>query len=90
MKSGKTSRWFSDVAGKSLNHVNDDLKSTIPHLHKLLYITGNNKHDFPVAFASNALYVLERNGSGNKEDYENILIPILKKKIEYLHAEGVA
>lgn len=43
-----------------------------------------------MAFASNVLYVLERNGGGNKEDYEKILLPILKKKMEYLHAEGVA
>ena len=27
---------------------------------------------------------------GNKAEYEKVLIPILKKKIEYLHAEGVA
>jgi hypothetical protein len=42
----------------------------------------------PVAFASNALYVLERNGLGNKEYYEKLL-PVLKNKIEYLHSEGV-
>jgi len=54
-----------------------------------LYIT-TGKEDLPVGFASNALYILERTGEGNKEDYEKVLLPVLKKKIEYLHAEGVS
>jgi len=58
-------------------------------LSKILYIT-TGKEDLPVGFASNALYILERTGEGNKEDYDKILLPILKKKIEYLHAEGVS
>lgn len=44
----------------------------------------------PVAFASNALYILERYGLGNKEDYERVLLPILREKAQYLHSEGVA
>jgi hypothetical protein len=46
--------------------------------------------DLPVAFAANALYVFERNGGGNKEDYDKLLLPILREKVDYLHAEGVA
>lgn len=33
---------------------------------------------------------MERNGSGNREYYETILVPLLKEKFDYLHAEGVA
>lgn len=43
-----------------------------------------------MAYASNSLYVLERNGAGNREDYEKVLLPLLRKKAEYLHSEGVA
>jgi hypothetical protein len=43
-----------------------------------------------VAFATNALYVLERNGATAREAYDKLLLPIIRKKAEYLHAEGVA
>jgi len=43
-----------------------------------------------VAYVSNALYVFERNGGGNKEYYDQILLPMLKNKIDNLHAEGVS
>lgn len=46
--------------------------------------------DLPVAFASNTLYVLERNGTSQRDAYDNLLLPILRNKVEYLHAEGVA
>ena len=48
--------------------------------------------DLPVAFASNTLYVLERNNLGDitREAYENLLLPVLRAKVEHLHAEGVA
>jgi hypothetical protein len=36
------------------------------------------------------LYVLERNGGGDREAYSKVLLPILREKSEYLHAEGVA
>ena len=53
---------------------------------------GAKLPDLPVAFASNTLYVLERNGAGaeTREAYEHLLLPILREKVEYLHAEGVA
>jgi hypothetical protein len=44
----------------------------------------------PVAFATNTLYVLERNGLGAREAYEKVLLPIIREKGEYLHAEGVS
>jgi hypothetical protein len=46
--------------------------------------------DLPVAFATNTLYVLERNGASAREAYERLLIPVIKAKAEYLHAEGLA
>ncbi len=36
------------------------------------------------------MYVLERNGLSSKETYENVLLPVLKAKADYLHSEGVA
>lgn len=56
----------------------------------MLEVLDPAKHDLPAAFASNALYILERNGLGSRDIYERVLIPILKKKIDFLHAEGVA
>ena len=58
-------------------------------MQKALYVSKGSEN-LPVAFASNALYVLERNGGGNRDDYEKVLLPILRKKIDYLHGEGVA
>lgn len=80
---------------KSLTNINEDLNSTIPKLQNILYVLqpqqpGDKIRDLPVAFASNALYVLERNGATQRDAYENLLLPILREKAEYLHAEGVA
>ena len=46
----------------------------------------------PVAFASNALYILARNGMVRANDrvVEEKLIPLLHAKKDYLHGEGVA
>lgn len=47
--------------------------------------------DLPVAFASNAIYVLERNGDYSlRHEYERLLLPLLKNKLQNLHAEGIA
>lgn len=89
MKSGKANKFTVDINQKSLQSVRGDLSVNLNLLDRLLYVT-NQSHDLPVAFASNALYILERNGGGNREYYDNILLPILRKKSEYLHAEGVA
>ena len=43
-----------------------------------------------MAFASNTIYIMEKNGNSDIEIYNKILLPILKRKLEYLHAEGVA
>lgn len=53
---------------------------------------GAKVPDLPVAFATNTLYVLERNGAGaeTREAYEHLLLPILRAKVDNLHAEGVA
>lgn len=89
LNGGKPNKWTAQVAVKSLEKVREDLAKYLPQLDKLLYVTQQNQ-DLPVAFASNALYVLERNGGGNREYYETVLLPVLRKKLQYLHAEGVA
>lgn len=64
------------------------------NLESVLYILepaeGKKIADLPVAFASNTLYVLERNNAGSRDSYSKLLIPIIKQKAEYLHAEGLA
>ena len=96
MKSGKPNKLSQNTTEKSLSSVNDDLVKAIPTLQNTLYVlqpqAGGKVPDLPVAFASNALYVLERNGAGaeTREAYEHLLLPILRQKVEYLHAEGVA
>lgn len=48
----------------------------------------------PVAFATNVLYVLARNGLAQTPESHKIinekLIPLMLKKEHYLHAEGIA
>lgn len=48
----------------------------------------------PVAFATNALYVLARNGLAQTPESHKLiherLIPLLLRKQDYLHAEGLA
>lgn len=86
----------SAFSEKSLGKVAEDLQQTLPQLANLLYVLqpsqGQTAPDLPVAFATNTLYVLERNGLGERvrDTYENLLIPIIRNKAEYLHAEGVA
>ena len=49
-------------------------------------------HNLPVAFASNTLYVLARNGLAHDSGQliRQRLVPALLKKQTYLHGEGVA
>ena len=46
----------------------------------------------PVAFATNALYILARNGmiASNDRVVAEKLIPLLHEKKDYLHGEGIA
>jgi len=62
----------------------------LQQLHKLLYIASDSSK-LPVAFASNALYVLERTEHPERAQfYESLLLPVLREKAQYLHAEGVS
>ena len=89
MHSGKPNSWTKNVAFQSLQACIKDLEEGLQTLDRLLYVS-TSMHDLPVAFASNTLYILERFGRGNREYYDKILLPILKQKAEYLHAEGLA
>jgi len=74
----------------SLRAVEEDLAKYIPHLDRFIGLLNSERDNLPVAFATNALYVLEKNGQGNREHYDRVLLPVLKSKIEYLHSEGVS
>lgn len=90
MKSKKLKNWQKNTNQAFLLDVRKDITENLVHLERILSV-GKGDEDLPVAFAANALYILERNGAGyTEEDYSKILLPLLKKKIEYLHAEGVA
>lgn len=76
---------------KVLKKIEEDLDNGFVHLRDMLNILKEKQdHDVPVAFASNALYALEKNGHRDEELYEKVLFPILKKKAQYLHADGLA
>lgn len=96
LKSGKPNKLTLPTTQKSLSAVQDDLTKVLPALQNMLYVLrpAENKQvpDLPVAFATNALYILERNSVGQqvRDVYEGLLLPVLKAKSEYLHAEGVA
>jgi hypothetical protein len=90
LSSGKNSSNQEQYATQSLREVEEDLARYLPYLERFLGLLNPEKNNIPVAFASNALYVLEKNGLGNREQYERVLLPILRSKIENLHAEGVS
>jgi hypothetical protein len=50
-----------------LREVEEDLARYLPYLERFLGLLNPEKNNVPVAFASNALYVLEKNGLGNRE-----------------------
>jgi hypothetical protein len=89
MSSGKANNFTKQLTLTSLKSCRKELDEALNTMDRLLYIS-KNMHDMPVAFASNALYVLERFGRGNKQYYDTVILPILKNKAEYLHAEGLA
>lgn len=93
LKSGKAGM-LGSVATKSLAAVDEDIQAHLKDLESVLYVLepaeGKRLTDLPVAFASNTLYVLERNSVGARDSYSKLLIPIIKQKAEYLHAEGLA
>ena len=96
-KSGKVNKLTDNFSKKSLFSINDDLNQTLPQLQNILYVLQPQRADaklpdLPVAFATNTLYVLERNGTGQaaREAYERLLLPTIRNKVDYLHAEGVA
>ena len=76
---------------KTLDIVEDELFDGFDNLKTLLTILSTRENnDFPVSFASNVLYSLEKNGLRNEEMYEKVLFPVLKEKAQYLHADGLA
>lgn len=94
LRSGKANYFTKHASEKSLANVTSDLSTSLPHLANLVHIlepTNGGLVNLPVAFASNTLYALERNGVSNGRDkYEGLLLPVLRAKAEHLHAEGVS
>ena len=89
MSSGTFSRFTVNYNKQALEAVKKDIETNLKHLERIIN-AGNGNEDLPVAFASNTLYTLERNNLGNHEYYDSVLIPLLKRKVHNLHAEGIA
>jgi hypothetical protein len=69
-----------------------DLDENLNALGRIFDI-ANNKSNLPVAFATNSMYVMVRNGQyiqGIREIIEGDLLPRAMEKSEHLHAEGIA
>lgn len=76
---------------KQLLKIESELHHGFESLNELMIIMKEKGQlDFPVSFAANALYALEKNGLRNEKMYESILYPILRNKAQYLHSEGLA
>ena len=71
-----------------LNSVHLELSEGLTALEKMFYV-DNQESDLPVAFATNVMYVLAKNNSADSDIIRHHLLPVLKSKAEYLHAEGV-
>lgn len=61
------------------------------HLDRIFRI-DNQDDNLPVAFATNAMYVLARNrpSAASREVIEQRLLPLVKAKAKYLHGEGIS
>jgi hypothetical protein len=90
LKSGKPSYFSGPTSKGQLDEAERDIQAHLRLLERQLTVLDIAKHNLPVALASNAIYILERNNAGSKEHYERVIVPLLKAKAEYLHAEGVA
>ena len=74
---------------ESLVSVNKEISRDLDLLHRIIYIRPDATQ-VPIAFATNSLYIFERNGGANREAYLDVLLPILRAKAEFLHAEGLS
>mmetsp|Transcript_27307 Transcript_27307/g.20444 ORF Transcript_27307/g.20444 Transcript_27307/m.20444 type:complete len:165 (+) Transcript_27307:152-646(+) len=86
----KYNLFSQDYNQKSLKEVRKNLKEGLAYLGRLM-AASDRRISMPVAFASQALYVIERSGAEDLRPlYEEGLLPVLRAKWKYLHAEGVA
>ena len=65
LKNWGANPWTQSMAQPSLQEAYKDIAKQMPFLIRALHIV-TPKSDLPVAFASNALYILERNGMRDK------------------------
>lgn len=80
------------VFESGLHEVRVDIKNRLEDLHRI-FVVEKKEADYPVAFATNAMYVLAReDGSSqlSREIIEGTLLPVVKAKAGYLHGEGLA
>lgn len=73
------SKFFASDSQELLKSVNFELDEGLTALEKMFYIE-NKEHEVPVAFVTNALYVMAKNQSANPAVINNHLLPILKAK----------
>ena len=80
-----------DYNTKAFNAVSRDLDQSLQDFKRIFYVE-NKDYDFPVAFATNTLYILTRNNliESSGDLVQELLLPVIKKKKDWLHGEGVA
>jgi len=91
MLAGLRSKLYQNTFEGNLEACTLDLNENMESLDRIFRI-DNTEDNLPVAFATNAMYVLARNrpSASSREIIEKRLLPIVKAKASYLHGEGVA
>lgn len=73
----------SNYNNSALSSVRRDLEEGMQCLHRLFYVE-RKEYDLPVAFATNALYILARNGLAQTAESQKLiherLLPLILKK----------
>jgi hypothetical protein len=84
---GKTSQGalFTQAYAESKN----DLMVNLRRLGGI-FKANDGKWDFPVAFATNSMYLMARHQIICQDTFTKILVPVVKAKRDLLHAEGLA
>jgi hypothetical protein len=66
-----------------------ELFDQMPYFGRIFKVQ-NTKWDFPVAFATNSIYLMARHGVVCHDTIKKQLFPVIKQKIDCIHNEGIA
>ena len=91
MLAGLKDKMFGETFKATLSACERNLEENLEYLHRIFYI-DNKAADLPLAFATNSMYVLAKNGQAGicQERMAGDLLDLVLAKKEHLHAEGVS